>query len=33
LENADYVVTQPSKGKYKAFSKICTLTRGARSHP
>jgi Rieske Fe-S protein len=24
LENADYVVTQPSKGKYKAFSKICT---------
>jgi Rieske Fe-S protein len=24
LENADYVVTQPSKGRYKAFSKICT---------
>jgi Rieske Fe-S protein len=24
LENADYVVTQPSKGDYKAFSKICT---------
>jgi Rieske Fe-S protein len=24
LQNADYVVTQPSKGKYKAFSKICT---------
>ena len=24
LEDADYVVTQPSKGKYKAFSKICT---------
>ena len=24
LENADYVITQPSKGKYKAFSKICT---------
>jgi Rieske Fe-S protein len=24
LENANYVVTQPSKGKYKAFSKICT---------
>jgi Rieske Fe-S protein len=24
LENADYVVTQPAKGKYKAFSKICT---------
>jgi Rieske Fe-S protein len=24
LENADYVVTQPSKGEYKAFSKICT---------
>jgi Rieske Fe-S protein len=24
LENADYVVTQPSKGTYKAFSKICT---------
>jgi Rieske Fe-S protein len=24
LENADYVVTQPSKGSYKAFSKICT---------
>jgi Rieske Fe-S protein len=24
LEGADYVVTQPSKGEYKAFSKICT---------
>jgi Rieske Fe-S protein len=24
LEDADYVVTQPRKGKYKAFSKICT---------
>jgi Rieske Fe-S protein len=24
LEDADYVVTQPTKGKYKAFSKICT---------
>lgn len=24
LQDADYVVTQPSKGKYKAFSKICT---------
>ena len=24
LEDADYVVTQPSKGDYKAFSKICT---------
>ena len=24
LEDADYVVTQPSKGSYKAFSKICT---------
>jgi len=24
LDDADYVVTQPSKGKYKAFSKICT---------
>jgi Rieske Fe-S protein len=24
LEDADYVVTQPSEGKYKAFSKICT---------
>lgn len=24
LENADYVVTQPSRGSYKAFSKICT---------
>jgi Rieske Fe-S protein len=24
LENADYVVTQPSKGTYKAFSKMCT---------
>jgi Rieske Fe-S protein len=24
MENADYVVTQPKKGSYKAFSKICT---------
>jgi Rieske Fe-S protein len=24
LEDADYVITQPSKGQYKAFSKICT---------
>jgi Rieske Fe-S protein len=24
MENADYVVTQPSKGSYKAFSRICT---------
>jgi len=24
LEDADYVVTQPNKGSYKAFSKICT---------
>jgi Rieske Fe-S protein len=24
LEDADYVITQPSKGDYKAFSKICT---------
>lgn len=24
LPNADYVVTQPTKGTYKAFSKICT---------
>jgi len=24
LDDADYVVTQPTKGKYKAFSKICT---------
>lgn len=24
LDNADYVVTQPSAGTYKAFSKICT---------
>jgi len=24
LDDADYVVTQPSHGKYKAFSKICT---------
>jgi Rieske Fe-S protein len=24
LNNADFVVTQPTKGKYKAFSKICT---------
>jgi Rieske Fe-S protein len=24
LNNADYVVTQPTKGNYKAFTKICT---------
>ena len=24
FDDADYVVTQPSRGKYKAFSKICT---------
>ena len=24
MPNADYVVTQPDKGTYKAFSKICT---------
>ena len=24
LGDADFVVTQPSKGTYKAFSKICT---------
>jgi Rieske Fe-S protein len=24
LEDANYVVTQPTKGKFKAFSKICT---------
>ena len=24
LDDADYVVTQPNKGEYKAFSKICT---------
>jgi Rieske Fe-S protein len=24
LEDADYVITQPSKGEFKAFSKICT---------
>jgi Rieske Fe-S protein len=24
LENADYVITQPTKGEFKAFSKICT---------
>ena len=24
LNEADYVVTQPTKGKYKAFTKICT---------
>jgi Rieske Fe-S protein len=24
LDGADYVVTQPAKGTYKAFSKICT---------
>ncbi|WP_375432670.1 Rieske (2Fe-2S) protein [uncultured Friedmanniella sp.] len=27
LKNADYVITQPSKGTYKAFSKICTHQR------
>ena len=32
--NADYVVTQPSKGTYKAFSKICTHQgmHGRRGH-
>ena len=24
LENADFVITQPSSGEFKAFSKICT---------
>ena len=24
LDDADYVVTQPTRGKFKAFSKICT---------
>jgi Rieske Fe-S protein len=24
LTDADYVITQPTKGKYKAFTKICT---------
>ena len=24
LKNANYVVTQPTKGTYKAFTKICT---------
>jgi Rieske Fe-S protein len=24
LDNADYVITQPKKGTYKAFTKICT---------
>ena len=24
LNKADYVITQPTKGKYKAFTKICT---------
>ena len=24
LDDADYVVTQPTKGTFKAFSKICT---------
>jgi Rieske Fe-S protein len=24
LENADYVITQPTKGEFKAFSNICT---------
>jgi Rieske Fe-S protein len=24
LDDADYVITQPTRGKFKAFSKICT---------
>ena len=24
LDDADYVITQPTEGTYKAFSKICT---------
>ncbi|WP_198671660.1 QcrA and Rieske domain-containing protein, partial [Desertihabitans aurantiacus] len=24
LEDADYVVTQPTEGEYRAFSKVCT---------
>ena len=24
LDDADYVITQPTKGEFKAFSKICT---------
>jgi Rieske Fe-S protein len=24
LDDADYVITQPTAGKFKAFSKICT---------
>lgn len=27
LEDADYVITQPTKGEFKAFSKICTHQR------
>jgi nitrite reductase/ring-hydroxylating ferredoxin subunit len=27
LEDADYVITQPAKGEFKAFSKICTHQR------
>jgi nitrite reductase/ring-hydroxylating ferredoxin subunit len=27
LDNADYVVTQPSKGTFKAFTSICTHMR------
>ena len=27
LDDADYVITQPSKGEFKAFSKICTHNR------
>jgi nitrite reductase/ring-hydroxylating ferredoxin subunit len=27
LNNADYVVTQPSKGTFKAFTSICTHMR------
>ena len=27
MDNADYVITQPKKGTYKAFSKICTHMR------
>jgi Rieske Fe-S protein len=27
LEDADYVITQPSKGDFKAFSTICTHLR------
>lgn len=27
LDDADYVITQPTKGEFKAFSKICTHQR------